>query len=295
MKVLIASSNQQWIQKYQVLLYSWGFDTVICTDGISALQQLQIHTENIFITLLDEDLQGMSVENILFRIRSKIVTTYQYCIIMTENQNVEKQLILLNSGADRVLSQVDPLEILRMELFVAQRIMEYQIRQKTVQEDLWTQANHDVLTNIANRRSILRALEKQASSCMGKDKSLGLLMIDLDYFKKINDSFGHDIGDQVLTEVAQRMRKSLRSIDMIGRFGGEEFLAIIPDCKGEELVRLAERIRLVVNKAIQTSSAIIPISCSIGISVFQGTHGTETDVNWSLQQADKALYVAKEM
>ena len=118
-------------------------------------------------------------------------------------------------------------------------------------------------------------------------------MIDLDYFKQINDTFGHDGGDAVLRDVAERMKECLRSTDMIGRFGGEEFLAVIPNSAGEELLRIAERIRSSVNRPVQTEQQVIPVSCSIGVAVRWDTN--DGDVGEALQRADKALYVAKEM
>ena len=172
--------------------------------------------------------------------------------------------------------------------------MESQVRQRVVQENLWNQANRDPLTGLANRRSILKSLERNASICVQRDQPLGVMMIDLDFFKQINDTYGHDGGDAVLQEVAKRMMVSMRTSDTVGRFGGEEFMAVVPSCAGEELLRIAERIRSAVNRApVTNGDQVIPVSCSIGVAVrWDSKDGTTQQ---SLQRADKALYVAKEM
>lgn len=294
MKILVASSD---LDKRNVLdqqLRAWSFDVVLVQDGVSALKKLQANEENILIAILDEDLEDISIEDILFKVRNKGAISYQYIITLTSNTSQEEQILLLDAGADVVLE--NPLELikLRIQTQVARRIMEHLLRQQIVQYDLWNQANQDVLTNIPNRRAIVRALERQANLCGGREQPLGILMIDLDYFKQINDTFGHDGGDVVLRKLAERMRKHLRSEDMLGRFGGEEFLAVIPNCTGEELLRLGERLRKAVNNPVKMIDQLIPVSCSIGVGVYDVTLGDE-DPLVSLKQADKALYVAKEM
>jgi diguanylate cyclase (GGDEF)-like protein len=125
-----------------------------------------------------------------------------------------------------------------------------------------------------------------------REQPLGILMLDLDHFKRINDTYGHDCGDVVFKESASRMKQSLRNSDMVGRFGGEEFLVLIPNCVGEELIRLAERIRVSVNKPVAYNDKLIPVSCSVGVAVY---YDPQEDVHEILQRADKALYVAKAM
>jgi len=159
---------------------------------------------------------------------------------------------------------------------------------------LWNQANRDPLTSLPNRRAILKNLERNVAACAQRDQPLGLLMIDLDHFKSINDSYGHDGGDAVLREVAERMQSSIRTTDIVGRFGGEEFMAVIPNCAGEELLRIAERIRSQVNRSpVNADSMLIPVSCSIGVAVRWGE--TDGEASDTMQRADRALYVAKEM
>jgi two-component system cell cycle response regulator len=294
MKVLVASADNDRRKELGQLLNSWNFDVALVRDGLTALQKTQAVEENVLIVIMESNLEGLSTEELLFKMRNKGVTGYQYVIVMIDSCLQNEDLILLDAGADIIMERPISKVKFRIQMQVARRIMEHQMRQKVVQDDLWNQANQDVLTNIPNRRAILRALDRQANLSSGREQPLGLLMIDLDHFKLINDNFGHDGGDAVLREIAERMKNNLRTEDFLGRFGGEEFLAIIPNCTGEELMRLGERMRKSVNAPVQTETQLIPVSCSIGISVHDVTLG-DSDPKVSLKRADKALYVAKEM
>ena len=152
----------------------------------------------------------------------------------------------------------------------------------------------DILTGIPNRRAVFKALERSAMLCSQLEQPIGILMIDLDHFKQINDNFGHDGGDIVLREASQRMQACIRNSDTIGRFGGEEFLAIIPNGAVKELLNVAERIReAIANDPVVTDDFVIPVTCSIGVAVrWDSSDGT---IEETIQRADKALYVAKEM
>ena len=282
------------MEKITPWLLKWGFEVETKSTGTDALNALQDPEENILVAILDLDVPGMDIEDVIRKSRNRSAVNYQYILAFGADYSKEDELILLNAGADIVLyTSISEIE-LQLQLHVVRRIMKHQMRQQIVQDDLWTQANQDVLTSIPNRRAIIRALEKQAIICQGKSEALGVLMIDLDHFKQINDNFGHDGGDIVLKEIAQRMKNSLRSMDMIGRFGGEEFLAVIPNCSGEQLMRLSERLRVSVNSPVQMNDRLIPVSCSIGVAVFEPNLGDE-DPQLTIQQADKSLYVAKEM
>ena len=293
MKVLIATEDGEFADELEKNLNDWGFEVYFTNDGLKALQLLQGSDDAPSIGIIDEKITKMAAHEILFRLRDRAAAHYQYLLILTESSTVPNQLIGLDAGADVILQKPVSMVQFRIQLQVARRIMEHQMRQRVLQEDLWNQANQDALTNIPNRRAILRSLERNGATCAQREQPLGVVMIDLDYFKQINDTFGHDGGDAVLREVAERMKAGIRTTDTIGRFGGEEFLAVIPNCAGEELLRIAERIRSSVNRPVQTDDQLIPISCSIGLAVRWDEN--DGDIQEALQRADKALYVAKEM
>jgi len=118
-------------------------------------------------------------------------------------------------------------------------------------------------------------------------------MVDVDHFKEINDSLGHTVGDAVLREVAERLRADLRPYDLVGRYGGEEFLIVLPNCNLKVATRRADEIRRYVSKdAIATSFARVPVTVSMGITAADGSQNLTSEE--LLHQADKALYSAKE-
>lgn len=295
MQILVASSRKGPFDQLEPILSSWGFQVIGAQNGKQALNILQDANDAPEIALLDEQLTGLSGSEVVEGVRKRAEALYQYLILFGAEENeAEADIFGLYCGADAYLFAPLNLVRLRVQLEAARRVMESQVRQRVVQENLWNQANRDPLTGLANRRSILKSLERNASICVQRDQPLGVMMIDLDFFKQINDTYGHDGGDAVLQEVAKRMMVSMRTSDMVGRFGGEEFMAVVPSCAGEELLRIAERIRSAVNRApVTNGDQVIPISCSIGVAVrWDSKDGTTQQ---SLQRADKALYVAKEM
>ena len=156
-------------------------------------------------------------------------------------------------------------------------------------EELEMKARIDVLTHLWNRRAILELAEGELAA--GANNSIAIVMIDIDHFKKINDTFGHPAGDEVLRSVAERLRRWLRPNDAVGRFGGEEFLAILSGVGPEEALQVCERIRFEVAKTtICCDQHKIPVSCSIGIAVSQAP----ADLDRLISSADGALYHAKE-
>lgn len=292
MNVLLASVDDSMLERIGLMLTDWGFVPHYCTDPdvlVSSLRNQEVEAQ---IVLIDANVAPNNPVKLVSDIRNSNITGYQFICVLKDDVGMELQTKLLFSGADIVLPLQYNTDIFQAHIHVASRMMQHQLKQRLLRQSLWNEANHDPLTEISNRRSILRTLEREATLSGQRLNPLGLLMMDLDFFKQINDRFGHDCGDAVLKETASRLKKCIRNSDSVGRFGGEEFLAVIPNCSGEELVRLAERIRLSIKKPMAYKQLLIPMSISIGVSVhFQ----PETEVMESLRRADQALYVAKEM
>jgi len=147
----------------------------------------------------------------------------------------------------------------------------------------------DALTGVANHETILAELEKLLRQ--SSPAALVVAMVDIDFFKKVNDTHGHVVGDKVLTEVTRRMRSALRDVDSIGRYGGEEFLVLINGSNMDVARRVAERIRVhVADQPINLQGVEIPITLSVGLA--EARSGEAGDV--LVARADEALYVAKE-
>jgi diguanylate cyclase (GGDEF)-like protein len=176
---------------------------------------------------------------------------------------------------------------------VGVRVLIIQHRLVLAQDRLQFDAMHDVLTGLSNRRAILECLKKELRRQQRSGHSMGLIMADADHFKKINDAYGHAVGDQVLREIAERMIAALRRYDSVGRYGGEEFLIIVPDCDADAAYASAERLRKTVAALpVTTNAGPIPVTVSLGLIATAGS-GADSDGSILLRMVDEALYRAK--
>jgi diguanylate cyclase (GGDEF)-like protein len=290
-RVLVGSKDEYFLEQMGLDLTDMGLVPLFCDDAQAVISTIRDQHLGIQILLIEQSLMDED-DQLLINIRNVDVDQYVYIVVLGENINQTIDLHWRRIGADQVLDKRLESSIFQVHLQVAARMIEHQTKQKLLQQSLWNQANYDPLTEISNRRSILRFLTRQSEICFQRQDPLGVLMIDLDFFKRVNDTYGHDCGDVVLKESANRMKKSIRNSDLVGRFGGEEFLVVTPSCSGEELIRLAERIRVTLKNSILYKHSLIPLSASIGVAVH---YPDDDDVLHSLKMADQALYVAKEM
>ena len=163
---------------------------------------------------------------------------------------------------------------------------------KLAEQKLIEMASRDFLTGLLNRREMFNRLASEVSRAGRNDKPLSVIMIDIDFFKKLNDTYGHSMGDTVLKELSSKLQETFRKYDIICRYGGEEFLVVAPDATSEEARNLAERIRSIAQKiVIPYGSEATPVSISIsaGVSQYIG----DEDVEKTISRADAALYRAK--
>ena len=159
-------------------------------------------------------------------------------------------------------------------------------------KSLEQRVTHDALTGLLNRPAIFDILHKQILRAKRGGFGIAVIMIDIDHFKNINDTCGHPAGDTVLCEIANRLTQSARSHEYIGRYGGEEFLAIISPFSQEGAVKAAERFRkAIANEEINTNQTLIPVTISLGVAIATGEESL--DEHLLLQRADDALYQAK--
>ena len=153
-------------------------------------------------------------------------------------------------------------------------------------------AIYDTLTGLHNRRYFEERLEVEAQKCFCSSTPLSLVMVDIDFFKKVNDTFGHTEGDQVLCKVSSLLKTSVRKKDIVARYGGEEFILILPEARLEESFVIAERIRrLVENTLFEVGKAQVNLTLSMGISNFP-SHRVKSKEEL-MEMADQALYDAK--
>ena len=169
-----------------------------------------------------------------------------------------------------------------------QKVLEHQLHRKV--ETLSELALTDELTKVANRRYFVDSVEAELARCQRNDKPAALLLLDLDFFKSVNDNYGHHAGDEVIKATANRIKKALREYDMFGRIGGEEFAVFLTDTDPAMALHVAERIRVILaDYPIKAGIAELCVTTSIGIAL---THG-ESSFEELYLQADSALYMAK--
>lgn len=169
-----------------------------------------------------------------------------------------------------------------------QKVLEHQLYSKV--ESLSELALTDELTKVANRRCFVDSVEAELARCQRTDKPAALLLLDLDFFKSVNDTYGHQAGDEVLKATANRIKKALREYDIFGRIGGEEFAVFLSETDPATALHVAERIRVILaDYPIKAGIAELCVTTSIGIAL---THG-ESNFEELYLQADSALYMAK--
>jgi diguanylate cyclase (GGDEF)-like protein len=154
-----------------------------------------------------------------------------------------------------------------------------------LRNDLEYLATHDMMTGTLNRRAIVEAAERELARCRRHGHVMSLLMMDLDHFKKINDTYGHLVGDQVLREFADKVSALLRLPDLFGRYGGEEFLLILPDTGRDAAAVVAERI---CKAAAESTAPAYTVSVGLATATL-----VDTGIDSLLSRADEALYLAK--
>ena len=179
------------------------------------------------------------------------------------------------------------------ELELMERLLSlliYPLRNALLYQKAVAEAHRDPLTGISNRAAFDEALSREICSFKRHLTSFSLLVIDIDYFKQINDTYGHITGDTVLRDVAQRIRNTIRRSDEVFRYGGEEFVVLLSNTDAEGAKFIGERIRREIKKQSYGANEKIKVTASIGISA----SNTIRDVGDTLYHADKALYKAKE-
>jgi len=283
MRILAAEDNPVFQSMLRNLLRKWGYEAVIAQNGTDAWQILASDRAPR-MAILDWMMPGMDGVQICRKVRSANREPYIYIVLLTARTDAEDLVEGMEAGADDYLTKPFNAQELRVRIRAGHRILD-------LQDALRRQATHDGLTGLLNRNSILARLSEEVARHERESKPLSVLMIDIDRFKSVNDTYGHLAGDAVLHEAASRLGTASRCYDGVGRYGGEEFLVLLPGCDPASALAQAERLR----EAIGGEPFAIPghelsVTCSIGVAC------TESFAPEGLiRYADEALYQAKSM
>lgn len=289
-KVLIAEDDLIFRALLEQWLESWGYEVVLADDGARAWEILQQDKppELLIIDWLMPELDGLEL---CHRIRAQQRQPQPYILLVTAKDDRQDVVRGLDAGANDYLTKPCDRNEFHARLRVGRRNLELQTSLIKAGEKLQFQATHDLLTGVWNRSAVLDFLNRELERSARSGLSTAALMLDVDHFKRINDTYGHLTGDAVLKEVAQRITRVVRVYDWVGRYGGEEFLVVLPNCNREQIKPTAERIRSMVSShPVLAAGAEMRVSLSIGASVYTAGAISPTQI---LSEADAALYRAK--
>jgi len=289
-RVLVAEDDPMLRRILRSWLESWGYQVIVAEDGAQAWDLLQAEPAPQLL-ILDWMMPRIDGVELCGLIRGRGQSPYQYIVLVTAKDDKQDLVRGLEAGADDYLSKPFDRNELRARLRTGRRILILQHEQTRIREELHFQATHDGLTGIWNRKAILDMMRREFEIAARSDSSIGIIMLDIDHFKQVNDTHGHLAGDAVLKEAANRMQQVLRSYDLAGRYGGEEFLSVLPDCDEERIQSCAERIRTAIAGApFLAEGSWLSVTASIGTTILHPGRGTEMA---ALAEADAALYKAK--
>lgn len=304
LRILLLDDDRALLLMMRMLLENAGHTVFIASSGNEALDMLEKYMPQLI--LADWIMPGMNGIEFCKMLRKKEEWRNIYLFIMTALESTERMVEAFEAGAnDYITKPINP-KILAARLGAAQRVVQLQEelefdRQQlhklatelaVSNERLHQMALTDVLTSLPNRRSANDHLEQQWAIAERSGRQLSIMMVDIDHFKKINDQYGHKVGDDALKRIAEVMNLSVRKQDIACRYGGEEFLVICPDTPAEQVYRLAERLRNAVKGIIMSDTYVhsCKLTTSIGLASKEpGIKNTEM----LLQLADKRLYEAK--
>jgi two-component system, cell cycle response regulator len=291
MKILLADDEPIARTMLEHWLVGWGYHVTLARDGESALQALKDDPE-IRLLVVDWVMPKKDGIEVCKTIRSGPQEPYVYVVLLTAKDDKSDIIAGLDAGADDYLVKpCNPLE-LKVRLRAGRRVIELQEQLVKARESLRFEAMHDSLTGLLNRGAVLEQLTKEVVRAARRGAPVAVLMGDLDHFKSINDTHGHVAGDAVLREAARRLKAGVRAYDSVGRLGGEEFIAVLPECDAKTGLSVAQRLCRSLSDSPTTFGGT-PIAQSISIGVAATDQYGAARAEELVRAADAALYRAK--
>jgi diguanylate cyclase (GGDEF)-like protein len=297
-RILVVDDHEDNIELLRARLEAWGYEVEAATDGAQALES--VHANPPDLILLDVMMPSVDGNEVARRIKQNPALPFIPIIMQTALDSTESKVEGLEAGADDYITK--PIEFaelkarLRSMLRIKRLQEELEERERQLleaNERLRHMSRTDGLTGLENRRSIERQLELMMAHGERLDEPLSCLMADLDRFKSVNDEHGHHAGDAVLKQFAIILKRAAREIDVVGRYGGEEFIVLLPGTVVDDAATFAERVR----KEVESHTFVFEggtIRRTVSFGVAGWPHPRVSNCDRIVRSADDALYVAKE-
>jgi two-component system, cell cycle response regulator len=290
MRVLIADDSLVSRRLLEETLRGWGYEVLVAQDGAEAWKILS-GPDAPSVAVLDWMMPGHTGPELCKLVRQRASEPYTYILLLTSRNEKDDVVEGMDSGADDYITKPFDKHELKVRLRAGTRIVDLQEQLVAAREALRQQATRDYLTQLWNRSSILEFLHRELARSEREGTPIGVVVADLDHFKGINDNYGHFAGDRALQESARRMQNSIRTYDAIGRYGGEEFLIVLPGADSDSVLSQAERLRKALRfRPVLTPEASLNVTCSFGCTAGIGGQVTAESL---IRAADEALYLAK--
>ena len=264
------------------------YQVVEVADGETAIERCLADPPDV--VLLDIEMPGLNGHQVLARLKSDEALRDIPVVFLTNHSSMDEVLRGLRGGAHDYLSKpFEPAELVA-RVGAAVRVKKLQDELHRRNDELDTLSRTDLLTGLFNRRHLDEQLTRNTSTARRYGHTLGVLLLDLDHFKTVNDTHGHLAGDLVLCEFARRVENALRAGDIAGRWGGEEFLVLLPHTDLPGVVEVGEKIRAAIaSEPFEIATGAIGVTVSGGCST-----GADVDVDDLVHRADTGLYDAKD-
>ncbi len=286
-KVLVVEDDRPTRMLLERIIHARGHEVVGCQSAEAALEHLE--KEHFPLITLDIQLPGMSGLELCRLLRSRPEGGYYYILVATGNSRPEDLREILDAGADDYIGKPYNPGLLDVRLTVAEAAVKDIARRKHLEEELTFLARHDPLTELNNRTQLEPALEAAIEKAK-EGKPGAILYLDLDNFKIVNDTLGHDAGDKLLLQVAAMLKNLASRGDVLVRFGGDEFVLILPGRDMKEAVKLGESIVTGVDDIVFTEQGrTFRVGASVGVAVIDG----QREPGEVMACADAACYAAK--
>ena len=291
MKILIADDDAVSRRMMNGILVHAGYEVVAVENGRQAVDALGA-ADGPRLALIDWVMPELDGPGVCGELRTLSDRSYVYIILLTSKDSKSDIVAGLEAGADDFLTKPCNADEVKARLRTGQRILQLEDKLVEAREEMRYKATHDGLTRLWNRGAILSLLDRELNRMQREGGMLSLLLCDLDHFKRVNDTHGHLVGDEVLQELGNRLAAAVRPYDSVGRYGGEEFLVLLSGCNEALTAQRADEIHNSI-RSIPFQTANGPLSLTISIGVRTCCHSSEVTAEELLNDADQALYRAK--